>query len=225
MRLTIFFFLIITAISNINAQNKTSAGVLPKTVISVKLPKNLKLVNIIELREVFFEKTDGSDVEFNYNHKLTDISALISLKRTPYKSFALGYRMRAEGNNLSHQIIQQFSVVQNLNASRVGHRLSADQTFKSDIISYRFRYRLSFEKPLNGNKIDPNEFYIKAGTEYLMKLSDNITSSEIRAVSLLGYEIEDSNKIEIGLDYRISNFLNKISDNAIWLNIGWYFKI
>lgn len=210
--------------SLVYAQNHSSLGVLPKIVVSVKLPKNLKLINKVESRQVFFEKTGTENLQYSYDYKLTDISSFIALKTAANQTLAIGYRLGLADNEIAHQLIQQFSFTQSLDASRIGHRFSADQTFATGDFALRIRYRFTFEKPLNGDKIDPKEFYLKINNEYLAKFTNNKTSAEIRLVPMLGYEINDRNKFEFGLDYRISNFINSDLKNRLWLNLGWYFN-
>ena len=220
--LLVLFFL---TTSFVYAQSDTTIGALPQLIISVKLPKNLKLVNKFESRQVFFEKIGTDKIQYNYKYKLTDISTLIDLKTTTNQSIALGYRARISDKKYINQIIQRFSFVQKFDASKIGHRFSSDQTFNSDSFVLRIRYRFTYEKSLNVNKIDTKEFYLKANNEYLTKFEDNKTSLEIRITPILGYKMDKKNKIELGLDYRVSNFITSNTKNRLWLILGWYFNI
>jgi len=218
---SLLFFL---TVNFIFAQSQSTFGILPKVVVSVKLPKNFKLVNSIESRQVFFEKTGSDDFQYNYDYALTELTTLLAFKTSANQSLAFGYRMGITDNKIAHQLIQQFSFVQRLDASRIGHRFSSDQTFVSSRFALRIRYRFTFEKPLNGSKIDPKEFYLKINNEYLLRFTNNKTSPEIRLAPVIGYEISDKNKIEFGLDYRISSFINSDLRNRLWLSLSWFFS-
>src|SRR5690606_24441681 len=98
-----------------------------------------------------------------------------------------------------------------------------DQTFEKDEdVQFRLRYRISFEKPLNGQEIDPKEFYLKFNNEYFGILKSSKGNLEIRALASLGYNISDKNKIETGIDYRAEDLIDSKTTHKVFLNIGWY---
>lgn len=108
----------------------------------------------------------------------------------------------------------------------MAHRFSSDQTFNSENPrELRLRYRITAEIPLNGQSVDPGEFYLKLNNEYLNSWQDGEYDLEIRLVPLAGFEFTDNNKLEFGLDYRLSSFLDGSSRNSFWFNIGWYLKV
>ncbi|MBX2827536.1 MAG: hypothetical protein KTR22_05205, partial [Flavobacteriaceae bacterium] len=76
--------------------------------------------------------------------------------------------------------------------------------------------------PLNGQSVDPKEFYFKFNHEYLNAWEQNDYDLEIRAVPHLGYKVSKSNKLEFGLDYRLNSFLNTSPSHRFWTVINWY---
>jgi len=42
---------------------------------------------------------------------------------------------------------------------------------------------------------------------------------------LTGYEFSPSNKLELGLDYRLDSFLNDKTRNRFWIGINFYQRI
>jgi hypothetical protein len=42
---------------------------------------------------------------------------------------------------------------------------------------------------------------------------------------MVGYEISRSNKLEIGIDYRLNKLLFDRIRNVFWLSVSWYLRI
>ncbi|MBE0653073.1 MAG: hypothetical protein IH594_04720, partial [Bacteroidales bacterium] len=144
--------------SNFSAypQGEFSVGLLPKVNLSYAFPKNIKIVGGYESRQAFFERDKAGDAMFYYDYLLSDLSALISLKTGFNKSLSGGFLVRIQGSQVNYRFLQQFSLVSELDAMRIGQRFAADQTLKSDgTWEYRGRYRFTLEKPLSGDKVDP----------------------------------------------------------------------
>src|SRR3546814_11063084 len=81
--------------------------------------------------------------------------------------------LRLQDKSYIHRFIQQLSIAQNALGLRIGHRFRTDQTFeKESATRYRLRYRLSAEKALNGQNVDPGELYLVANNEYLQTRSE-----------------------------------------------------
>lgn len=203
---------------NLVAQKEINAGLLPKINLSSKLGENLKLVSSLESRQLLLE-TNKSD----YQYVLSDLTNIFSYKLSVKNSLNMGYTLRIIDKQAINRFIQQFNHIQNLGQQRLGHRFGIDQTFGGgDDFTFRSRYRLSFEKALQGTQIDPREFYIKLSNEYLAAFSKNETEFEARLGSFIGYEINDKNRIETGIDYRLSDFVSKNTSNNFWLGIVYY---
>ena len=131
--------------------------------------------------------------------------------------------MRIVENRLVHRLIQQLSFTKNYTGFKLSHRFRADQTFHEQISTqYRFRYRLASEIALDGLNVDPKEFYLKINNEYLNILRDGVYDLEIRLTPFLGYKFTDSQKLEIGIDYRFKSFIRDTVLHQFWLGINWY---
>jgi len=92
-------------------------------------------------------------------------------------------------------------------------------------MEFRLRYRLSAEIPLNGQSADPKEFYIKINNEYLNSIKENKYDLELRLVPLLGYAVNQNNKLEVGMDYRVRSFLFSPSRHNTWLSFNWFIEL
>src|SRR5690606_26582727 len=122
--------------------------------------KYWKVNSKLEGRQIFFKNPyPEGESEFEFERADLEIVATRSLNTG---SIGGGYLIRRQDGNFIHRAIQQYSITQKLTALRISHRLRTDQTFEKDEdVQFRLRYRISFEKPLNGQEIDPKEFYLK----------------------------------------------------------------
>ncbi|MGY3793590.1 DUF2490 domain-containing protein [uncultured Aquimarina sp.] len=204
-----------------NAQTSFTSGLLPKIVISHKISDRFKLINSIESRQQLWEHSPSE--EFSYEYLLTDITNILSYKLSSDHVFNVGYLLRIEKDELVHRSIFQYSIAQQLEAIRIAHRFVTDQTFSTkESPEFRLRYRFTVEIPFNGYRVDPKEFYLKINNEYLGSYQASNSDLELRLIPFLGYNMNDKSKIEIGPDYRISQFLNSPTKNRLWLSINYY---
>lgn len=217
----LFIFVLILSL-----ESQAQIGTLPAINVNKGLEKDWSLNFKWESRQskVKGDLSDGADVNFKY--VLSDFSLILSKKVGLNNSLAGGYLIRIRDNKVIHRSIQQFTLVKGYNSFRLAHRFSADQTLNSkDQNEYRLRYRITLEFPLNGEAVDPKEFYLKINNEYLNSFQGKTYDLELRLVPLLGYEFTDNNKLEFGLDYRINSFLNNASNNNLWITLNWFLKI
>ena len=208
------------------AQHSFQFGILPAVNLNKKLTKGWKLNFKIESRQTFKEGFFREENNFNYQYIQTDF-ALVGAKSVGFgNSLAGGYLMRIKDGQRIDRLIQQFVLKRSYASFKLAHRFSSDQTFEKDKeMKFRLRYRLSSAFPLNGQSIDPKEFYFKINNEYLNIFQNNDYNLEIRVVPFIGYVITDSNKLEIGLDYRLDSFIDKDSQSKFWIGINWYLAI
>ncbi|NJN49918.1 MAG: DUF2490 domain-containing protein [Polaribacter sp.] len=158
-------------------------------MISKSLSKNTKWVNSIESRETIY------DDNFQFTHDLVDLSSIISFKAGYNQSINLGYILRFRGDRVIHRTFQHYNIVQTLNAAKLAHRFALEQFFENNrSLTHRTRYRINFEKSLNGERIDAKEFYIKIGNEYLYDFNDDL---EIRLTPFIGFQISKMSKLNL----------------------------
>ncbi len=197
------------------SQEDVQFGLLPKINVSTKLSENYKWVNSIESRELIY------DNQWKLTHGLIDIASIVSIKLASDQSFNVGYLVRFRNGGVAHRFIQQYNIVTLADGYRLAHRLGLDQQFQSGESSiYRIRYRIIYEKPLEGNKIDVKEFYLKLGVEALHNFTKE--DLELRGLPFVGYRMSEDDKIELGFDYRRGGILSGLSSNTSWLRVTWY---
>lgn len=119
----------------------------------------------------------------------------------------------------------QFNTKKIKDQMRFGHRFRSEQRFFESSTSYRFRYRLAFDIPLEGEKLNIGETYFVSTTEVLWSLSkkdkpllDNRWSAQI------GWLQSKKTKLQLGLEYRLGK-LNIKTDNSLFLLTSAIFNL
>ncbi len=208
-------------IFDVAAQRSFQAGFLPSINFNSSLSNDLSINTKAEARQVFYEKNDLVS-----DYQLTDISLVISKKVGLSNALAGGYLLRIRDGELISRLIQQFTNIQKVGALRLSHRFVFDQTLqKNEETQFRLRYRLSTQMSLRGQSVDPSEFYLKLGNEYLNILQGDDYDLEIRLKAMLGYVFSDDSKVEVGLESRMDSFLQSSLRHRSWLNAAWYIAI
>lgn len=198
------------------SQSNFDSGFLPKVILSQKLSDKIKWVNSIENRNIIY------DDSFQFKHNLVDLSSILSMKTGLNQSFNFGYILRFRGSETIHRTFQHYNLVNQLSSSKLGHRFAVEQFYQTKKqTTFRTRYRLTYEKPLNGEKVDVKEFYLKYGNEYLY----DFENLELRVTPYLGYRISKNDKLEFGLDYRMGDVINTMSTHNLWFRTTWYISL
>ncbi|SRX55280.1 DUF2490 domain-containing protein [Aequorivita sp. CIP111184] len=220
------FIVFIQFLNSASAQSTYQLGLLPSVNLNYKLENDWFLNTKIESRHLLQSGEFNSSTESEYNYILTDISMITAKKVGLNSRVAGGYLIRLREEKLFHRFIQQYTVVQRLSALRLVHRFSTDQTFSiEEKPEIRLRYRIASEIPLNGESVDPQEFYFKFNNEYLNSWQDSDYDLEIRLVPLLGYNLKNNDKIEVGMGYRVNSFLDNTTRHSFWTSINWFLEI
>ena len=209
------------------SQSTYLIGTLPSVNISTNVNENYGLNFKSEFRQVFAAGFMGDEPIFDHRYIHTDLSIMASRKVGIENKVAAGYliRMREDGKNL-HRLTQQIALMSHIKGFRLAHRIRADETFHvNSEPRFRLRYRAAADFALKGVTIDPREFYIKLTNEYVNDWQGGDYRLEVRITPLLGYAINDANKLEMGLDYRIGSILKDITTNSYWAMINWYLKL
>ncbi|CAL2088935.1 DUF2490 domain-containing protein [Tenacibaculum sp. 190524A02b] len=214
-----FYFLILAGISNASLSQTTfSNGWLPKVNFSKKISSTVKWVNSIEARQLVYKDN------FQFTHSLLDISSIVSVKTNLNQSVNLGYIIRFKGEKTVHRLTQQYSIITNYDALKIGHRFGFEEFFEDKKTpQFRTRYRIALQKALSGEKVDVKEWYFKLTNEYLWQF--NKEDLEIRLSPYLGYQLSKKDKLEFGLDYRLGSLINSYNSHNLWFRTTWYISL
>ena len=200
-------------------------GILPQLKLNFSIANNWKCYSSLESRQIFMHNNGTGPSEFNYLYERTDLSIVLK-KRGLGLSYGFGYLFRVKEGEIVHRYIQQIAWVNDISSFKLGNRLRADQTkTRFSKMRYRIRYRFTFEIPLSGHSVDKNELYLKFNNEYLGIYEDSNIGIEIRCLGALGFNIFSHNKLEIGTDYRVSDFSDDARLRQLWLTMAWYISL
>lgn len=228
MNIKYSFFVVILVLNSwlCRSQSSYELGGLPSVTLNKKLPKDYVLNFKVETRQVFESGVFNTDIREGYNNILSDFTIIVGKKISINTSLNMGYLFRFENNTIIHRSVQQLIWVNRYEGFKLGHRIATDQTFEpGEAPAYRLRYRTVGELPLSGLELDVKEFYIKAGTEYLNELQSGNYQGELRVLPFLGYSLNQKQKLELGLDYRLGNFINAAPEHSFWLAMNWYVSL
>ena len=202
-----------------SAQNQF--GILPVINTSFKLQNDWKMNAKLEGRQLLKQHPFPADKNDKVFERL-DLEVVANKALNSSNDVGFGYLIRREDGKFLHRFIQQYAYTQKLYSSKLSHRFRTDETLEQDeALQLRLRYRASWEKPLSGLQVDPEEFYLKLNNEYLGILQDSKGNMEIRGLAVVGYTIGKANRIETGADYRMEEVFTKLK-HKLFLNIGFY---
>ncbi|MCF2447095.1 DUF2490 domain-containing protein [Dyadobacter sp. CY345] len=225
-KLTLTGLLVLLTSFSVFSQSNYRAGSLTQININAKVAETWKLNTKLEARQIFSSRQPGEVVNNGFEYERTDLGFMLTKKVSADNSLGGGYMVRMEDGSFTHRLSQQFSSVNTLEVLSIAHRVVADETFNNvDPAEFRLRYRLGMELPLNGQQVDPKEFYGKFNNEYLGIFAGSNPDLEIRGLLSLGYNAADNNKLELGFEYRINGFNESVNAQQFWVTIAWFVSI
>ncbi len=202
------------------AQNQF--GLIPQINVNFKPGDDWKVNAKLEGRQLFFQNPYPNNLRESQFERL-DAEVVATKSLDPLHVWGGGYLIRRSGGSFTHRFIQQYAITQRLFSSRISHRFRTDQTIEAkEALQLRLRYRLTLEKPLNGQELDPGEFYLKLANEYLGILQKSKGNMEIRGLASVGYDLSDKNQVEMGIDYRMEDIVSSSLTHKLFLSVGWY---
>lgn len=202
-------------------------GALPEFAVSRAMGAQFGVTAKVESMHGAYRQSSELSGRWQHIHERTDIQLFVINKINPFWRLSVGYQHRfLGGGGLVYRTIQQIAAVQQNTGYRLGHRFRTDQTFSApETPEFRFRYRLSAEVALEGQSVDPREFYLKFSEELIYSNQGGKSGLENRLVAVLGHNFSRTFKLETGLDYRTDRFLDGDFHQRLWLKIGLFLNI
>lgn len=216
------FILVLLFNVSTKAQNKYFGGVQTEIKPSLSFDKGWKLNGKITTRTLFFEGFKGKDTQRMPVFERSELEVIMTKETSTNSGFGLGYLIRDEEGVLKQRLIQQFSTSRKYSYSKLGHRFRFDETFmKEENPIFRFRYRISYMQELGAKKKDDSKTYFSISNEYLPTLQDKNMELEMRIMPALGFILNECNKLELGIDYRIEELFTSSHKQLFLFNIAW----
>lgn len=112
------------------------------------------------------------------------------------------------GHRYEHRFLQQIGYVSYVGDRRLVHRFRLEQRIRSSSYQNRIRYRLSYDFPLQGERLDPGENYIILKNEIMSAFNASSADAENRISAGLGWFFNKSYKFEFNLQYRTQDIFS-----------------
>lgn len=201
------------------AQSSYTGGVQLEVKPAFSFQNNWKLNGRLASRILLFEGSSTQSYTGISNYDRTDLELVLTKGTSTSTSLGGGYLIRDQKSGIKHRLIQQFSIAKRYEKLALGHRFRFEETFQSGKATlYRLRYRISIEKPLNRNG-GKMSFFVN--NEYIPSLQNEKAKMEVRLFPGLSYKLNESNKLDFGLDYRIENLFAKANKQVYLLYLSW----
>lgn len=171
-----------------------------------------------------FSKSLG-DRMFPAEFLTLDFTGILSYDSGPNVNLAGGFMYRftdpfsgSSGSEIRPW--QQITFIQRLEKYRIRHRFRVEERWRESRsggdfnFDIRFRYRLSADFPLSGERLDDREFYLNLSNEALIMptIDRPLFFWDYRAYVGLGYRFNDRTRFEPALEFRtrkINDFGNR----------------
>lgn len=114
----------------------------------------------------------------------------------------------AEGYQYEHRFLQQIGIISYIGDRRLAHRLRLEQRVRTTSYQNRFRYRLSYDFPLEGEQLDPGERYLILKDEMMTAFNKDEADAENRVSVGMGWYFNSKKKFELGLQYRTQDIFS-----------------
>jgi hypothetical protein len=209
--------------------DRYTAGLLANANFNFSLPQNWSANFQVETRQLFLRGRFDSPAAPDYFHERLLGALVVSRKVAERQSFGLGYMLQhiqsSSGFVFAHRVSSQYVYSRNLSNYRYAHRLVFEANFRpQQANNYRLRYRFALELPLSGATVDVHEYYIRTMSELFLTLpTPNANADgEARASFFIGNRLTKTQKLELGLDYRISRLAQAERQHQFWLHVAYF---
>jgi hypothetical protein len=201
------------------AQSSYTGGVQLEVKPTFSFQNDWKLNGRLASRTLLFEGSRTQSFTGISNYDRTELELVLTKKTSSSTSLGGGYLIRDQKSGIKHRLIQQFSISKKYEKLSLGHRFRFDETFQTGKATlYRFRYRIGIEKSLNWNN-GKMSFFLN--NEYIPSLQNEMVKMEARLFPGLSYKVNENNKLDFGLDYRIENLFTKTNKQVYLLYLSW----
>lgn len=209
----------------LTAQSRYDIGFISSYNLNTSFNNNWILNLKGETRTHYISGFFKSNNPLKMDYQFTDVAFLASKKVGFNNWLAGGFQLRFS-DELEKRFTQQFNIINEYYNYTIAHRITTDQTIITNKdTSFRCRYRFTYSKALSGNKLDIKEWYVKLSHEVINNFRTNAYDLELRYTPSIGYNFANSNKIELAIDYRLSQFLKGDLSHQGFVVLNYFFSI
>lgn len=226
MRGILVIILVFSMLSLMAQNGNFVAGLSPELSVSYKINERYKFSSKIESFHFSYDPEGSGSSSWRHRYDGTDLQFFLQRKIGVFQGIALGYQygIVSEGQG-SHRSILQYTFVDRMAGMIMGHRVRTDQTYYHDRSpKFRLRYRISLEIPLQGQELDPKEFFLYVSEEPVYSWQKSSGEFQNNVTGFLGYYTGSKDKIQLGLDYRTALSAEPVKQ-VLWLKIAYYLNL
>ena len=197
--------------------------------ISYTLSDRWKLNTTFTNRNGFYEDSNGDDPS-NFFVTFIEVTQYATYRAGNNLSLTLGYRYRDrepfEGVALyEHRLIQQLGYVHLRSPTRLASRLQTEQRWKNELFTHRVRYRLSVDRPFNGEKLDLGEFYYIFSDELVTEFPERGSNTlENRITAGIGRLWAKELRVQLDLQLRSDELFNQ-TEHTLFVLTNFYIRL
>ncbi len=220
--------LFVTFLPSLPAQENLSYGVIPTFLLSGPLGDRLQYSLSLDT-EVNAIPEPGPENGRKTVWRNFDLEAALSYDLNPNLNLAAGLQYRvsapeAPPRGAEWRPWQQLTLISRPRKFRLRHRFRLEERFvdapgdpTAFNLRFRLRYRFSADFPLQGERLDPGEFYLNLSTELLTTASfdDGFFLWQNRNYAGLGYQFSPAHRLEAAPEWRIG----KAREQDFWQNL------
>lgn len=179
-------------------------------------------------RNTWIVRQDNEINQTNYDWRHLEAHFFATYALFGGNRLGAGYQYRWESpffedhSGYEHRLMQQYAFVTFTGALRITHRIRAEQQISDDGFDNRFRYRFSYDFPLNGQQLDPGETYLILSDEVLWSVNAYDNELDNRIYVGIGWFFSDQRKLEIGLQYRLEAINKESAESIFHFNTAYY---
>lgn len=197
--------------------------------ISYSLNERWKLNTTIANRNGFYENEDETDMQ-SFLVNFIEVTQYATYRAGNNFSLTLGYRYRDrepfEGVALyEHRLIQQLGYVHFRSPTRLASRLQTEQRWRNEPFTSRVRYRLSLDRPFNGEKLELGEYYFIFSDELVSEFARSERSTlENRFAAGVGRLWSKGLRLQLDIQLRSDDVFDD-TDHTIFVLTNFYIRL
>ncbi|MEM7106591.1 MAG: DUF2490 domain-containing protein [Bacteroidota bacterium] len=197
--------------------------------VSYSVSERWKMNTTVTSRTGFYRQVQEADnVEWFVN--FLEATQYATYRASHKISLTAGYRYRSvnpteAAGEREHRLIQQLGIVHLRAPTRIASRLQIEQRFRTDDFAHRIRYRVSGDRPLQGEKLDVGEFYGIVSNELVTQFGKEVNTTMENRISVgFGNKWGQTSKIQLEGQIRSFDVLDN-PRNTFFLMTGFYFNL
>lgn len=171
----------------------------------------------------------GSEEVEPYTDRM-EIKPFLTYSLFNQRKVSFGYMYRSidpfeTDRGAEHRITQQFAFLSNIRTFRIAQRIRVEERIFEDEFVLRMRYHFSYDKPLQGESLDPGELYGLISNEFVLSFNSGEEDWQNRFSLGIGKLFKNKQKLQFSLTHRYSDILTETKDQILQLKSVFYFSL